>query len=108
MTYSVSYLPQTRRDFEAIAEWLTEYSDAEVARRRVDQIRSTCQSLTDFPYRGAPRSEVHPGLRMIPAADNNAIISYFVDEAEKQVTIVVVRFAGGDWETASRLRLEVS
>ena len=88
----VSFRPAAQDDLEGLFDFLRVAAGARVANGYVERVLVTCLGLSDFPSRGAPRNDLHPGIRMI-GFERRVTIFYRVSE---EVEIVRVLYAGRD------------
>ncbi|ENN89001.1 hypothetical protein RHSP_02745 [Rhizobium freirei PRF 81] len=75
MTYEVSRHPLVRDDLFNITILIGEYADYAIAESKIEQIETTLNALTDFPYIRTTRDDIYPGLRAIPAAEKQSSAS---------------------------------
>lgn len=78
---SFRLLPQAVTDIESIADHIAADSPA-AAVRRFDSLERRLQRLGDMPGIGAPRSEVRPDLRLLPAGSYLILYRWIGDDAE--------------------------
>jgi toxin ParE1/3/4 len=89
--------PQAEADIEAIV--LTIVQDNPIAARRwLDEILKSCRRLGEMPGLGVARSDVKPGLRMLPVG--NYLILY--QQVEKDAEIVRVLHGARQWQDLLR------
>jgi toxin ParE1/3/4 len=100
VTYRVRYHQRANDDLRRINGWITEFSGQQVARRKLLEIRASIRKLSVFPHRGARRDQILPGLRLLPV-DDQTVASYVIDEANGEVLVLTVSYAGSDWMTRS-------
>ena len=104
MSYRVLVTDTAKQDLREIALYILEESgSAETAKRFVNELRSECEKLTDFPNAGAlpkDRILISLGYRYIPHKDY--LIFYSVDEAQKTVHILSVFNAKKDYMRVMR------
>jgi toxin ParE1/3/4 len=91
--YQVSFTSEAADDLQAIFDHIAASSGEERATSVVGGLVETCRSLDLFPYRGRPRDDLSPGLRVI-AHRGWASIAYTV--AGLRVTIEGVLWRGRD------------
>ncbi|MFK0165738.1 type II toxin-antitoxin system RelE/ParE family toxin [Rhizobium sp. NPDC090279] len=75
MAYEIRRHPLVREDLFSITILIGEYAGYDIAESKIEQIEKKLNSLTDFPYIGTTRDDIHPGLRAIPAAEKAVICS---------------------------------
>ena len=104
MSYRVLVTDTAKQDLREIALYILEESgSAETAKQFVNELRSECEKLTDFPNAGAlPKDRIlmSLGYRYIPHKDY--LIFYSVDEAQKTVHILSVFNAKKDYMRVMR------
>jgi toxin ParE1/3/4 len=105
VSYRVAYLPEVAGDLGAIERWLDKYTDSDTTTRRLLQMAQTINFITDYPHAYAIRDDVAPGLRAVPAAEGRAVLTFFVNDDQKEVMIIAATYAGADWIGRSRIRL---
>jgi toxin ParE1/3/4 len=103
MSYRIRFHPAVADDLASIVELIADYAGQEAAERRLSEIEAVISSLADNPLKGSVRSEIAPGLRAIPAG-RKAVIAFTVNEAEREVLVHVISYAGSDWIARSTAR----
>lgn len=97
--YQVKITPQAFRDIDMIYDYIARHLlEPGTANNLVDEIEAGIFSLEEMPNRGAPRrigNYANKGYRQLFI--KNYTIVYRVDETEKQVIIVTVKYAGSDF-----------
>ena len=97
--YQVKITPQAFRDIDMIYDYIARHLlEPGTANNLVDEIEAGIFSLEEMPNRGAPRrigTYANKGYRQLFI--KNYTIVYRVDETEKQVIIVTVKYAGSDF-----------
>ena len=97
--YQVKITPQAFRDIDMIYDYIARHLlEPGTANNLVDEIEAGIFSLEEMPNRGAPRrigTYASKGYRQLFI--KNYTIVYRVDETEKQVIIVTVKYAGSDF-----------
>lgn len=96
--YSVIYTPEAESQLLALYQYLAVEASPATAAHFTDAIVERCESLRDFPERGAPRFDVRPGLRTLPF--RRVTITYAVNS--RQVVIVGIFYGGQDYESILR------
>ena len=103
MTYRIRFHPAVADDLASIVELIADFAGPQAAERRLSEIEAVISSLADTPLKGSVRSEIAPGLRAIPAG-RKAVIAFTVNEAEREVLVHVIGYAGSDWIARSTAR----
>jgi toxin ParE1/3/4 len=103
MTYRIRFHPAVADDLASIAELIASYAGPEAAERRLSEIEAVISSLAETPFKGSVRSEIAQSLRAIPAG-RKAVIAFTVNEAEREVLVHVISYAGSDWIARSAVR----
>ena len=97
--YQVRITPQAFRDIDMIYDYIARYLlEPGTANKLVDEIEAGIFSLEEMPNRGAPRrigNYANKGYRQLFI--KNYTIVYRIDETEKQVIIVTVKYSGSDF-----------
>ena len=97
--YQVKITPQAFHDIDMIYDYIARHLlEPGTANNLVDEIEAGIFSLEEMPNRGAPRrigNYANKGYRQLFI--KNYTIVYRVDETEKQVIIVTVKYAGSDF-----------
>ncbi len=97
--YQVKITPQAFRDIDMIYDYIARHLlEPGTANNLVDEIEAGIFSLEEMPNRGAPRrigNYANKGYRQLFI--KNYTIVYRVDETEKQVIIVTVKYSGSDF-----------
>ena len=97
--YQVKITPQAFRDIDMIYDYIARHLlEPGTANNLVDEIEAGIFSLEEMPNRGAPRrigNYANKGYRQLYI--KNYTIVYRVDETEKQVIIVTVKYSGSDF-----------
>lgn len=95
----VKITPQAFRDIDMIYDYIARHLlEPGTANNLVDEIEAGIFSLEEMPNRGAPRrigNYANKGYRQLFI--KNYTIVYRVDETEKQVIIVTVKYSGSDF-----------
>lgn len=103
MKWTVEYLPDAERDFELIFDHLVEsyqeFGDAaedatDRAHRRMLAVREGIGRLTETPFIGTLRLDIHPGLRFVRR--NGAAIWFVSDDQNCTVLVIAIFFGGQD------------
>ena len=93
--YEVRLMNQALQDLDEIYGYIaSSLQEPEVAAELLDALESEILSLEYLPYRCSERrtgSFAHSGYRQLMV--KNYIVIYRIDEAQKQVLIVTVRYA---------------
>ena len=97
--YQVKITPQAFRDIDMIYDYIARHLlEPGTANNLVDEIEAGIFSLEEMLNRGAPRrigNYANKGYRQLFI--KNYTIVYRVDETEKQVIIVTVKYSGSDF-----------
>lgn len=97
--YQVKITPQAFRDIDMIYDYIARHLlEPGTANNLADEIEAGIFSLEEMPNRGAPRrigNYANKGYRHLFI--KNYTIVYRVDETEKQVIIVTVKYSGSDF-----------
>lgn len=97
--YQVKITPQAFRDIDMIYDYIARHLlEPGTANNLVDEIEAGIFSLEEMPNQGAPRrigNYANKGYRQLFI--KNYTIVYRVDETEKQVIIVTVKYSGSDF-----------
>ena len=97
--YRLKITPQAFRDIDMIYDYISRHLlEPGTANNLVDEIEAGIFSLEEMPNRGAPRrigNYANKGYRQLFI--KNYTIVYRVDETEKQVIIVTVKYSGSDF-----------
>lgn len=97
--YRLKITPQAFRDIDMIYDYIARHLlEPGTANNLVDEIEAGIFSLEEMPNRGAPRrigNYANKGYRQLFI--KNYTIVYRVDETEKQVIIVTVKYSGSDF-----------
>ena len=95
MARKVVLRPAANRDLDRLYDYVGEHAGAERAVGYIRRIRAHCDSLAEFPERGARRDDIRAGLRI--AGFERRVAIAFTFDAET-VTIVRVFYGGRDYE----------
>lgn len=97
--YQVKITPQAFRDIDMIYDYIARHLlEPGTANNLVDEIEAGIFSLEEMPNRGAPRrigNYANKGYRQLFI--KNYTIVYRVNDTEKQVIIVTVKYSGSDF-----------
>lgn len=99
MRYTVVFAPEADDQLEELFFHVADKASTLMAKRYTDAIVRVCESLALFPYRGVPRDDIRPGLR-ITHHKGRTIVAYAIDDASRQVSILGVYYGGQDYESA--------
>jgi toxin ParE1/3/4 len=99
MSYRVDFAPEASDQLEELFLYIAEHSSPTIAKRYMDAVLVTCESLALFPYRGVAREDIRPGLRLTHHK-GRTVIAYAVDDESQTVSIVGVFYGGQDHEGA--------
>lgn len=95
--HEIVFSAQAGHQLRALSRYLTLEASPLVAKRYLNRLTDFCHSLSRFPYRGLPRSEVLPGLRTITYG-RSVTIAYLIDE--NTVVIMGIYTGGQDYLSA--------
>jgi toxin ParE1/3/4 len=93
--FTVFYSPEAEAQLIALYRYIAHQASPRLAQGFTGKIVDYCQSLEDFPERGAARSDLRPGLRTLTF--RRVLIAYAVED--DIVTIIGVFYGGQDYET---------
>lgn len=103
MTFRIRLHPSVADDLTAIMDLIAAYAGPAAALRRLAEVEETLATLALTPHKGTLRDEIAPGLRAIPAG-RKAVIAFTVDDAQGEVLVHAIGFAGSDWMSRSTER----
>ena len=92
--YRIVVSPEADAQLIALYRYIAVEASPRAAERFVGAILDQCETLSQFPERGAPREDLRPGLRTL--AFRGVVIAYAVGEGV--VTIVGIFSGGQDFE----------
>ena len=97
--YRLDYLPRAKLDMTEIARYIGhDLSNPTAAGKLADEMIEAGDKLVDFPYKNRVYQPVRPLKREYRGQIvQNYIMFYYVDEAEKLVTIARVIYAKRDY-----------
>jgi toxin ParE1/3/4 len=93
LKYRLRYLPEAEQDIKVAFDHLAPLAGTKTATKVVEAMLAACESLRDFPLRGAPRDHVRPGLR-ITSIKRSVTIAYAV--IDQDVVILRILRRGRD------------
>lgn len=93
--YRVQFSPEVRDKLDEIEARIAAAGAPATAARYIDAIVAFCESLATFPWRGVPRDDLLPALR-VTHYRKRVVIAYQV--AGQTVSIVGVYYGGQDYE----------
>lgn len=97
MTRFVVYSPRARQHLTDLYSWIAAESGfPDRAEEYVSAIFDYCDSLVEFPFVGAARDDLGPGIRTI-GFRRRAVIAFAVTDA--RVEMLGVYYGGRDYET---------
>ncbi len=99
MRYRVIDSPEAARHLDALYVCIAQEGSPAVAERYTSAVVASCESLSTFPQRGTPRSEVREGLRLTYHG-KRTVIACTVDEEARRVEIAGVFHGGQDYAAA--------
>jgi plasmid stabilization system protein ParE len=96
--YKVVFAPEFMVSLDRILSFmeLTGASEHHLDRYQ-HNVLEFCQTMSCFPYRGKPRDDLAPGLR-ITHYRNNTVLPYAVDEDSRTIAFLGVYAARQDYE----------
>ena len=102
MNYRVRLTETAKQDLREIAFYIADQAkdnkDKEIARNFVNELRVSCNRLTDFPQAGAlPKDHVLRSMDYRYITHKGYLIFYIVDEPEKAVSILAIFNARKDY-----------
>lgn len=103
--YQIIRHPLVQDDLDGIFYYIADFAGPNIGQAIVSKIVDRMESLSDFPQIGTIRSDIHPGLRVIPASEKG-VLCFTVDTDLRTVFIVLVSYAGADWMSRVSDRLE--
>ena len=103
MTYSIRQHPLVRSDLRRIGAWVAGFAGDAAAGRRLGEFDAFARRLAEVPHKGTIRDDVAPGVRAIPAGPA-LVVAFVVDDARREVLILVVSHGGSDWFSRARER----
>ena len=89
--YRVAYSPEADEHLADIYRYLAVEASPQTAQAYMVRVMDVCQTLSLYPHRGIPRSDLRPGLRLL-AFQRRTMIAYFV--SDDRVDILGI-FSGG-------------
>lgn len=93
--YRVAFAPEVRDKLDEIEARIAAAGAPATAAHYIDAIVAFCESLATFPWRGVPRDDLLPGLR-VTHYRKRTVIAYQVNG--RIVSIVGVYYGGQDYE----------
>lgn len=93
--YRVAFAPEVRDKLDELEVRITAAGAPATAARYIDAIVDFCESLAMFPWRGVPRDDLLPGLRMTHYR-KRTVIAYQVNG--RTVSIVGLYYGGQNYE----------
>lgn len=93
--YRVQFSPEVRDKLDKLEARISAAGAPSTAARYIDAIVDFCESLATFPWRGVPRDDLLPGLRMTHYR-KRTVIAYQVNG--QVVSIVGLYYGGQDYE----------
>lgn len=98
--YKLEYLPVAMRDMTDIAHYIScKLSNPTAANALAEEMVSAADKLTRFPYVNAIHQTIRPlDQEYRKLIVKNYLMFYWVDEAEKTVTVARVMYGGRDYE----------
>lgn len=96
MSYRVVFSPEALEQLADLYRYVAQAASPNIAADYTDAIVTYCESLATFPYRGAQRDDVRPGLR-ITHYRKRAVIAFDIEG--NQVSVLGVFYGGQDYAT---------
>jgi len=93
--YRVVFSSNARAQLAELHLYIADAASPSVATRYTDEVITYCESLTTFPYRGARRDDLRPGLR-ITHYKKRTVIVFDVDD--DLVSILGIFHGGQNYE----------
>jgi len=103
MRHAVVFAPEALAQLTDLYCYIALAASPETAERYTSAIVTYCESLRDFPQRGACRDDVRPGLR-ITHYKKRAVIAFAVDA--ERVSVLGVFYGGQDYEAVLQADLD--
>jgi toxin ParE1/3/4 len=91
----VVFRPSAQSDLNDLYDYLSERAGPHRALAYIGRIETACQSLSDFPERGAARNDLYMGIRIM-GFERRASIAFLVET--DCVRIVRIFYGGRDIE----------
>ena len=98
--YRLEYLPIAKQDMTDIARYIShELSNPVAAERLADEMIAVAEKLIDFPYSHLAYQPIRPLQKEYRRLlVQNYLMFYWVDEAQKLITIARVIYSRRDYE----------
>lgn len=93
--YHVVFRHEALKQLEELYDYISDAGSPENAFRYTNGIVAYCEGLSRFPYRGAARDDIRPGLRTIGYRKRIVIAFTVLDDT---VVILGVFYGGRDFE----------
>ncbi|NVM77287.1 plasmid stabilization system protein ParE [Duganella sp. SG902] len=100
-SYTVVFAPEAEAQLTELYFYVAERASAATALRYTKAIVDYCVTFEAFPYRGAQRDDIRPGLR-ITNFKKNVVIAFTIDETVAVVTIIGIFYGGRNFIPALR------
>ena len=94
ISYDVQFSPHALKQLERIYCYVAGKSSPVTALRFVSSIKDHCQTLSLIPYRGVPRDDIWPGLRLIGFQQSINIVFKITEES---IIIVGIYYGGQNY-----------
>jgi plasmid stabilization system protein ParE len=65
MTHRIIFTPEARDQLDHLHAYISSVADTETATRFANGILDHIDTLSEFPKRGSPRTDLRPGLRTL-------------------------------------------
>ena len=99
------FSPEAEAQLVSLYRYIAAAATPGIARRYINGILKTCESLQTFPRRGVARDDVRPGLR-ITHHNKRTTIAFAVDE--DCVSVIGVFYGGRNYEAILTRRTDES
>lgn len=94
MAYEVTFRPEAEADLLEIYTYIADNAGLRIAGNYIARIETACLGLATFPWRGAPREDLAPGVRIL-VFERRATVAYRVEG--DRVRIARIFHAGRDY-----------
>lgn len=102
-SYRVAFAPEARDQLAELEATIAAAGAPQPAARYVDAIVTFCEQFESFPFRGVPRDDLLPGLR-VTHYRGRTVIAYRV--TGKTVAVLGVYYGGQDYPASFQPDLE--
>lgn len=94
--YRLVFRPEALHQLQSLYDYIADAGSPETAARYTESVVAYCETLTEFPNRGIPRNDIHPGLRIIGYRKKTVIAFTIIDES---IIVIGVLHGGSDYES---------